>query len=104
LYIKDKKTFSTTSAISTFAYFAKRSKILASFSGGFAISYLHHSLKYLHPIMVEVELVEIFVVRCRYKKQHISYLHYFQTYFEHEFAPGGGSGDSGGIYSAIISL
>ena len=54
--------------------------------------------------MVEVELVEIFVVRRRYKKQHISYLHYFQTYFEHEFAPGGGSGDSGGIYSAIISL
>jgi hypothetical protein len=27
----------------------------------------------------------------------MKYLHHFQAYFEHEFALGGGSGDSGGF-------
>jgi len=41
--------------------------------------------------------VEVFVSQWRYMKQYVKYLHRFWTDVEHEFAPGGGSGDSGGI-------
>jgi hypothetical protein len=54
--------------------------------------------------MTEAGMVEVFGVRRRYQKiiHHLSPPLY--TCFEHKFALGGGSGDSGGIFCTLMVI